>query len=66
MDEQRCFSIKQKAVKRFLNKKKWFCILVAIKDQIESEDYAESDESEKKPTVKKRRRSMRSKTEVSL
>ena len=72
MDEQRCFSIKLKAVKRFLNKKKMFCILIVIKnikdinDQNEDEDYGESDESEKKPTVKKRRRSMRSKTEVPL
>ena len=69
MDEQRCFSIKLKAVKRFLNKEKWFCILIVItniNDQNEDEDCGGSDESEKKPTVKKRRRAMRSKTEVPL
>ena len=41
------------------------------KDQIEGEDQRESDDSEEKPTVKKRRRSqvvvpLRPKTEVQL
>ena len=70
IDEQICFSIKQKAAIRCLDKDfKRLTIMIAIKnvkDQIEGEDHGESDDSEEKPIKKKIRRSMRSKTEVNL
>ena len=52
LEEQSCFFIKLDAVKRCLDKKSKFDIRITIKDD---EDSGESDGSEEKPTVKKRR-----------
>ena len=62
------------AVKRSLINGNAFKITISIqnlKDQIKGEDHRESDDSEEKPTVKKRRRSkvvvpLQPKTEVQL
>ena len=62
IDDQICFSIKLNAVKRCLVNNKCLNIVVIIKnlkDQIEGEVRGESDDSEEKPTVKKRRSSLR-------
>ena len=69
IDEQICLSIKLNAVKRCLVNNYCLNIMMTIKnlkDQIEGEDHGESDNSEEKPTVKKRRRSLRPKTEAQL
>ena len=59
IDEQTCFSIKLNAVRRCVaNNSRTIDIMITIKkvkDQIEDEDQGESDDSEEKPTVKKRR-----------
>ena len=63
IEEQICFSIKMNAVRRCLTNFNRLNIMITIKninDQMEGEDHGESDDSEKKPTAKKRRRSMRS------
>ena len=60
LEEEGCFFIKLSAARRCLNKEsKSLCITITIKnvkDEIKVEDHGESDESEKKPTVKKRRK----------
>ena len=69
IDEQICFSIKLNAVRRCLNNINCLNIVITIKnlnDQMEGEDHGESDDSEEKPTVKKRRFSFRPKTEFHL
>ena len=60
IDDQICFSIKLNAVKRCLVNNCCLYIMMTIKnlkDQIEGEEREKSDDSDKKPTVKKRRRS---------
>ena len=60
LEEQGCLFIKLDAVKRCFKQEnqnndfKSLRIVITIKN--EGEDYGESDESEKKPTVKRRRR----------
>ena len=60
MEEEGCFFIKLSAARRCLNKEsKSLSIIITIKnvkDEIKVEDHGESDESEKKPTIKKRRK----------
>jgi hypothetical protein len=66
IDGQICLSINRNAVRRLAEKSKCLDIKITIKnvkDQIEAENYGESDDSEEKPTVKKRRHSVRSKPE---
>ena len=60
LEEEGCFFIKLSAARRCLNKEsKSLSIIITIKnvkDEIKEEDHGESDESEKKPTIKKRRK----------
>ena len=59
MEERGCFFINSNAVKRCLNNNqlKIKITITNIKDQNEGEQGLDSDDSEEKPTVKKRRRS---------
>ena len=59
LEEQSCFLIKLDAVRRCLSSKSRFHIMITIKnlkEKNEGEDNGESEDSEEKPTVKKRRR----------
>ena len=69
LDKQGCFFLTLNAVGRCVKNGNGFKIMISIKNrkhQIEGEDQRESDDSEEKPTVKKRRRSLWSETEVQL
>ena len=66
MEERGCFFIKSDAVKRCLsnNQLKIKITITNIKEQNEGEQCLDSDDSEEKPTVKKRRRTEIKKAEL--
>lgn len=66
IDGQICLTINRNAIRRLAEKSKCLNVKITIRNvnaKLEDEDLGESDDSEEKPTVKKRRHSVRSKPE---